>query len=87
MKYGIRYQNSGGDCVYTSHLMDASDVDKWWVFSPCNEGLAIGDTREAALAHAQAAVGATWNDAEVDPAACDVQDDSILTGVVEVIDQ
>ncbi len=89
-KYGIRYQNGGGDCVWTASTIGAEDCGKWVVFSPCTDGIGEGATRADAIADAARAAGVTVEDFEsddnFDPVACDVQEDSILIGQVEEIE-
>jgi hypothetical protein len=87
MKYGIRYQSATGDHVWTSALLSAECIGKWVAFTPSDDGLAMGDTREEAIDQLRCLCGAEWDDSEIDPPAMEVNEDSILTGQVEAIEE
>ena len=86
----IRYKGGSGDCVWTTPIIQDCDEGLWVVFSPCNDGIGIGDTREAAIADAARCVCMTVEEFKSDPdfcpVACAVHNDSILVGQIEDCD-
>ena len=88
-KLGVRYRNAGGECVWNPSASIELTVGEWIVFSPCNDGIGCGPTRDAAIADAAQAAGMTVDEFmaqdEFDPVECETGDDSILVGQVEEI--
>ena len=88
-KLGVRYKSSGGDCAWSPSASIELTVGEWIVFSPCNDGIGCGPTRDAAIADAAHAAGMSVEEFtagdEFDPVACDIGNDSILVGQVEEI--
>jgi hypothetical protein len=65
--------------------MTAEDVGRWWLYSPDGDGLSVGATRDEAIAIYEQTISETLDRDEIDPVASEVQGDSLLTGVVEII--
>lgn len=88
-KLGVRYRNSGGDCVWSPAASIGLTLGEWIVFSPCNDGIGSGPTREEAIADAAQAAGQSVDEFtaadEFDPVECEIGEDSILIGQVEEI--
>lgn len=86
---GIRYKNAGGECVWNPSASIGLTVGEWIVFSPCNDGIGCGPTRDAAIADAAQVAGMTVDEFTAadrfDPVECETGDDSILVGQVEEI--